>query len=199
MVRELRKNVIPVFCCILFLGSGLADSQAIPKSETIWNPVLLMNFGIDASRVGYERLPTALGTICARALNGQRNNMIFARVRSGETEYIASMGYFDSTIEEYNSGEILEVRGNKCKTLDLEATLSIVPANGRYSATAAQEKQLVRPLIKDAIRRAAAAFGGDLPFRAQACKPEEEKVLSEAGFVIVRRELKAYCSEAAPK
>ncbi len=58
------------------------------------------------------------------------------------------------------------------------------------------EEQLMRNFVKDAIQRAITAYGGDTAFRSQACKPKEDKELSDSGYTVVLQELKAYCSKA---
>ena len=169
------------------------------RSYTQYNPVFLI--GTSPHEAHYEVLPPSIKETCKGRLGNDEIDpfTVYAHIKTSNYEYYVEWGDVRRGHEEYDRASLLMIHENKCKNLDLETTLGMIPANGGYSATAAQEEQLVRPLIKDAIKRAITAYGGDAPFRALACKPEEEKVLSEAGFVIVRQELRAYCSSVPGK
>ena len=213
-------------CCVLLVNSAVSDSQArkLPRDKIAWNPVLQLT-----TRDKYERFSGAYKSLCAKEISGlseEHNSTIYAHIRSGGADYFAIMGDYSSNVEEYNVGEIVDIQGNKCQILDIEATLSTVPPKNRYRAAAfketfpgpsspeecvpeprqchyvfrsANEELLLRNFVKDAIQRAITSSGGDAPFRAQACKPEEEKALLDDGFVLVLQEIKNYCSNVPGK
>jgi hypothetical protein len=183
------------------------------------NPVLLLEY--DISKVKYEQFPITYIEMCAKELSGEKYRRIYARIRSGESEYLANMGVWNSNIEDYNEGDLILIKNNKCEMFGIGgALMALPPKNGYHKTTSKdtlpwfdspnecvngqchlvfrsiQEEQLMRSFVRDAIQRAITAYGGDVHFRVQACKPEEEKELSEAGFSIVLQELKAYCSKA---
>lgn len=163
------------------------------------NPVFLIGAGPHEAH--YEVLPPSIKETCKGRLGNDEIDpfTVYAHIRTSNYEYYVEWGDVRPGHEEYDRASLLMIHENKCINLDLETTLGMIPANGGYSPTAAQEKQLVRPLIKDAIKRAIIVYGGDAAFRVQACNSQVEKELSNAGYVIVRQELKAYCSTVPGK
>ena len=205
-------------CCILLLNyvGSYAQTKNSTKRQTLWNPVLLIEY--DPSKVKYEQFPLNSNAMCAKYL-ADESNMIYAHIILGNSKYLANMGIWHSNVEEYDSGELILVYGDKCQSFDLEWTLMALPPKDGYQATesketfpgrdspqecvqgqchpvfrSANEELLLRNFVKDAIQRAIKAYGSDALFRAQACKPEEEKELSDSGYVIVLQELRTYCS-----
>jgi hypothetical protein len=218
----IKKTILALCCCILLIIAVVSDSQTkkSPQNKISGNPVLRL-----ATKDKYERFSGAYKSLCAKELSGEHDSTIYAHIRSGGAEYFAVMGYFNSSTDEYNEGEILEIQGNKCQQLDLGWTLMSRPprngySNGAYKETfpgndsprecsasvechpvfrSANEELLLGNFVKDAIQRAVASSGGDAPFRAQACKPEEEKALLDTGFIVVLQEIKNYCSNIPGK
>jgi hypothetical protein len=222
------KCVSVLFCLLIliYFVELKAQSKKSAKSEANWNPVLAVDY--DPSKVRYEKFPITTKALCAKeisGLSGEHDSTIYAHIRSGGAEYFAVMGYYNSNVEEYNEGEILEIQGNKCQQLDLGWTLMSRPpkngySNGAYKETFpgvdsprecsdsgechpvfryANEELLLRSFVKDAIQRAVASSSGDAPFRSQACKPAEEKELLGTGFIVVLQEIKNYCSNVPGK
>jgi len=216
------REAIQVLCsCVLFLGSVGSSAQVrkSTKNETRINPVLLMEY--DPSKVRYGQFPASFEHACAKLFNQETNQMIYAEVQVGDSVYLAEMGHYSDAEREnsFNIGDIIWVQGNKCQPLGIDLTLSALPPKSGYRAAtanqtfpgpdsphecvpgqchyvlrSADEEHILRGFVKDAIQRAITAYGGDASFRAQACKPEEEEELSEAGYIIVLQELRAYCS-----
>jgi hypothetical protein len=220
----IRECVQVLFCLLLPIYSVELNAQTknSTKSETGLNPVLMMSY--DPSKVKYEAFPDASKVACAKELSGESSRRIYARIKSGESEYLANMGFWHTNAEEYNNGELIRIQGNKCKLFDIGgALMALPPKNGYHPAPSkielpwfdspnectngqchlvfrsANEELLLRSFVKDAIQRAITAYGGDAPFRTQACKPKEEKELSDDGYIIVLQELKAYCSTVPGK
>jgi hypothetical protein len=205
---------------LLSFDESSAQTKNTTKRPISFNPVLRMIF--DPSKVKYEEFPVQFKLTCAKLLAHETNKMIYARVRLGDSEYLAERGNISDPEEEaMNIGDIIWIRGNSCQPLGIDLTLSSLPPKNGYRAAAskdtfpnqdspnecvpgqchyvfrsAQEEELLHNFVRDAIQRAIKAYGGDSSFRAHACKPEEEKELSEAGYVIVLQELRAYCSNA---
>ena len=168
----------------------------------------------------YEVLPQAVKQLCKRELNGWKNPFtVYAHIKSGEYEYYAV--WEDSiTEDEYDRARALEIHGNVCRGSDLEQVLAAQPPrNGYHGETSVvklpwddsptedtalvrltvfrsvKEESLFREFIRDAIQRGVKAYGGNEPFRSQVCKSKVEADISQAGYVIVLQELKAYCSK----
>ena len=222
--EEMIKESVHVLCCYALLFSSVvsciqAKESAI--SQTIWNPVLHLTIEYDPSKAKYENFPGVFKAMCAKTLAGESDIAVFARIRSGESEYFANMGVWNSKeVEDVNEGDLIRIQGNKCMMFDIGGALMALPPTNGYKATTSRdtlpwfdspnecvngichlvfrsssEELLMRRFVKDAIQHAIKAYGSDALFRAQACKPEEEKELSDSGYVIVLQELKTYCSK----
>jgi len=146
---------------------------------------------------------------------------VFARVMSGNSEFFAVWGNMKPSVEDNGYATLLSIRANKCRSSDLEIVLITVPPKNGYDGAAsnialpgpgsplvgvppdckyvfrsAEEERLTRDFVKDAIARAIKAYGGDAPFKKAACTPDVDASLSQMGYIVVEKELEAYC--AAP-
>ena len=183
------------------------------------SPFLIDTVAVSSSH--FELLPQAIKQVCMKALTLQKGPLIVhAHVKGGGGEYYAVWDD-SSNNDEYYGGSILEIRGGACKGYDLEKVLAThtprsgyrgishevgfpgddapiegKPPNQVWVFRSAEEENLFREFVRDAIRRDVKAHGGDIPYRLQACKPSVETNLSQAGYVVVLQELKAYCSKA---
>jgi hypothetical protein len=195
----------------------LTAANSYPQS-----PFLVDTVAVSSSH--FEVLPQAIKQVCKKVLTLQKGPLIvYAHIKGAEYDYYAVWDE-SSNRDEYYEGSILEIRGGLCKGYDLEPLLAThVPRNGYRGGSheaglpgddapiegtppnqvwvfkSAEEEDLFRQLVRDAIQRDAKAHGGDIPYRLQACKPSVEANLSQAGYVVVLQELKAYCSQTPQK
>jgi len=206
----------------LHLGAVVLFAVA-PRSYAQGNPIF--EIGSNPAIAHYDVLPTPIKNICTEALSsvGQTNPLsLYAYIRGGNSEYFAVWGNTPPGVEDNGFATLLSVHGNQCRASDLEIVLITVPPKDGYHGTtsselelpgpdspfvgvppnrdyvfrSAREEHLTRDFIKDAIRRAVKAYGGNAQFRRAACKPQVEADLSQIAYIIPRYELKAYC--AAP-
>jgi hypothetical protein len=189
-----------------------------------YNPILMI--GTNRPNSHYEVLPQDVRSKCTRAIGPYKTDpfVVYAHIRKSSYEYYAEWGTNKNRKDdEYDQGAtLLEIHGRECKSWELEGTLMAVPPrNGYHGSTSearlpgddsptedsplvrhfvfrsAEEESLLREFIRDTIYRAIKTYGGDTPFRAVACKPQEE--LTDSGFIVVLQELKSYCSRAPGK
>jgi hypothetical protein len=192
------------------------------KSYAQYNPILMIGSVSPKSR--YEVLPQDVRNKCTRAIGPYKTDpfVVYAHIKNNSYEYYAEWGTNkNQKDDEYDQGAtLLEIHGSECKAWDIDGTLMALPPRNGYHGSnsetrlpgptsptqdspfvrnyvfrSVEEELLLREFVRDTINRAIKTYGGETPFRSVACKAEVEKELTDAGYIIVRQELMAYCSK----
>jgi len=207
-----RKAAWSVLCTFLMALAAEGYTQE--------NPIFLI--GVNPPNAHYDVLPKVIEDVCKRELGKYETDpfLVYAHIKVGNYEYFAEWGTNTRRdLDQYDQATLLTIHGDKCKASDLDDTLLAVPPQKGYSGDSSgvrlpgpdsplegsppnrsyvfrssQEEVLLRDFVRDAIRHAVKAYGGDAPFRAAACTAKVEAQLSDSGYVIVLQELKAYCT-----
>jgi hypothetical protein len=202
----------------LFLGHtcyGASGQERAPDGRSrLEDPI----FGISYSyaKVHYEQMPTSLRHICPNFELG--TFWTFARVRKGEKEYFVVMGVRPGQDGD-SLGVALVVEGSDCTGEDSTQMLSgFVPSGGyttgrssgelpglgapevcdgpagpcHYILRSAEEEDLLRELVRDALTRGALAWGGTDRFKGEVCKLSVQK--DNASTPVVQEELVRFCN-----
>lgn len=181
------------------------------------SPFLIDSTPVSTTR--FELLPEAVRRTCKKALGLQNGPIrIYAYASGNGFQYYAIFADGMKGDESYD-GSVLELHGSECDDMDLEGMLlTHIPKDGYPWAPpevrllgdsgpsegtppnrvpvlrSAGEEKLFREFIRDAIQRDVKAYGGEAPYKQQACRQSVFAGLSQVGYVIVLQELKAYCN-----
>jgi hypothetical protein len=218
-----KKTSRLLLCSVLLVSCERAKAQAIQSLGLVIRQDPIFGISYNPSVVKYQQLSPEFRSRCALFQGKQDHLWLFAHVRSEGSDYYVIMSTSPGQDGD-SFGTAVWIEGSKCHVTESKWVLSGVPpskgysdAHGveklpgidvpspktcnsdayavcNYTLQSALEEEILRGLVKDALRKAVRAYGGKTLFGGSACS--RGIISGNSGSPIVQQELQMFCSGA---